>query len=486
LWLPDDPRVTAIAEMKAQRSQFTLSQMDDIIRYCLDECRLLAEVMEVVRIYAKQVDLCPSSWYGPGAIATKALNRYKVKQYKDDDLADGTGPIAAASRHAYFGGRIEMVRYGHAVGDIYAHDIVSAYPSVMSELPCLTHGTWLHDSASAGVGTRFTLGRLKYTNPEIIGFHPAPFRMEDGRVLFPWYAHGWYWWPEVELIAAMTHTDNPVQETWTWQQECDHQPFAWVPTLFSKRQALKRDGRPAERILKLALNSLYGKLAQRLGGREGAPPFHQLEWAGYITSATRAKLYRLAGTNPNSVIAFETDGVYTTEPLCENGDGSLGSWEVKHYDEIIYLQSGLYWLREGNTWVSKYRGLDPATQLADGSWEGVTASMVLEGWRNGLDSLSGRSTRFRGMATSALSPERHMEWRQWITDTKDIALYPTGKRHQSREHPNPADALIPTLALPHPYDHDTLSYPHQLSWINGVSEVQRMMDEYDLAYGEDS
>jgi DNA polymerase type B, organellar and viral len=481
LWIPDDRDVAYITGMKARRDSFSRADIEDMARYCIMECRKLGEMMSIVRTYAKQVDLCPSSWYGPGAIATKALNQHKVKNYGDRNLAEGMGPIGSAARHAYFGGRIEMVQYGHHTDNVYAHDIVSAYPSVMADLPCLAHGTWIHNAPIPG---RYTIARMKYTCPEIVGFHPIPYRLDDGRVLFPWDAHGWYWWPEALLLAAYTHEDNFLEESWTWVQECDHQPFSWVPKDFLKRQALKRDGRPAERILKLALNSLYGKLAQRLGGKIGPPPYHQLEWAGFITSTIRARMYQLASMNPASVIAFETDGVYTTEPLCENGDGSLGSWEVTQYDEIIYLQSGLYWIRKGNEWISKYRGLDPARQLEDGSWEGITKDMVLEGWRTGVDYLPGKSTRFRGMATSAISPERHVEWRQWITDTKDIALFPTGKRHQASECGNPADNLIPTIALPHGYPSDRLSAEHQLPWINGASDMQRQMDEYDRAYGE--
>src|SRR6185312_12186664 len=47
-----------------------------------------------------------------------------------------------AARLAYFGGWFEIMWHGMAAGPSYAYDINSAYPKIMSQLPCLLHGSY--------------------------------------------------------------------------------------------------------------------------------------------------------------------------------------------------------------------------------------------------------------------------------------------------------------------------------------------------------
>jgi hypothetical protein len=66
--------------------------------------------------------------------------------------------------------------------------------------------------------------------------------------------------------------------------------------------------------------------------------------------------------HPGKLIAVETDGIYTTQdPATLNltiGD-QLGQWDLSHYDEMLYVQNGLYHCRDGDKWLApKARGLD--------------------------------------------------------------------------------------------------------------------------------
>lgn len=373
--------------------------------------------------------------------------------------------MADASLHAYFGGRIEPVQYGRYEGTVYAHDIVSAYPSAMRDLPCLAHGEW-RDSRHGEV-SNFYVARMQAKTEGVI--HPLPHRLEDGRVVFPPHTSGWYWKPEAETVSPHCQL-----ESLHWHQSCNHHPFAFVDNLFTARREMKQAGNPAQLALKLVLNSLYGKTCQRLGGDVDAPPYHQLEWAGYITSSTRAKVYALAMVNPSAVVSFETDGVYATERLCEDGDGSLGSWEVTEYDEIVYVTSGLYWLRKGDTWIAKYRGLDPGS---------LSVSNVLEGWACGLSHVPAKRTRFRGMFTSTVSPERFSQWCQWVTEDPppQIALYPAGKRVVLTDA-DPSTGLQPTMAT---QPSELMSHPHRLPWRNGSFPLQDESDAESRAESEE-
>src|SRR5690606_8827472 len=112
-----------------------------------------------------------------------------------------------------------------------------------------------------------------------------------------------------------------------------------------------------------------GKLAQRVGWDEKnrrPPRSHCLPLAGWITSHCRAALYRvMVQIPPDKLIAVETDGLYTTIPpeklRMTVGDG-LGEWGYKAFEEMLYLQSGVYHRKSNGEWLSpKARGLDSAS-----------------------------------------------------------------------------------------------------------------------------
>lgn len=464
----DEEQVRRIKDMKLQRGVFTKEMEAAVMGYCHEECDLLSDLCEELRRNFLRVGYIPKSWTGPGALGAAVLDKHKVRKYGNRSLAEGVGPVAEAAMYAFFGGRIEPIRYGRYVGTVYAHDVVSAYPAGMVDLPCLAHGEWLRGSQNV-TSNGFAVMHIKGADMSD-AIHALPHRTDDGRVVFPRHTEGWYWLPEVTQSLHYT-----CDEAWTWRQMCNHQPFAFVEGLFNARREMKKAGNPAQLSLKLVLNSLYGKLCQRLGGEHKAPPYHQLEWAGYITSRCRAQVYSLAMRNPSSVISFETDGVYATAPLCEDGDGSLGSWEVTTYDEIVYVTSGMYWLRKGDKWTAKYRGLDNGSlQLDD----------VLAGWSKGLSHVEASRTRFRGMFTSVISPERFGDWGEWITEDPPprIALYPAGKRLVVTDE-DPTLGLQPTMAAQPKELH---SHPHRLPWRNGSYPLQELTDQEDREEREEN
>lgn len=462
--------ITAIEQMKKRRGTFTPEQEAEVLGYCLDECGMLVDLAERLRSMCLRVGYVPKSWTGPGALGAAVFDKHKVRKYGDRALAEGFGPVADASRHGYFGGRIEPIQYGRYIGPVYAHDIVSAYPAGMVSLPCLAHGEWKEEEGGWDDFALYHLtSRAKQDDMRLI--QPLPHRTQDGRVLFPGVTQGWYWTPEMQ--AAMLGANIEVDAVWSWHRSCEHQPFGFVEGLFNARREMKKRGDPAQLSLKLVLNSLYGKTCQRLGGERSAPPYHQLEWAGNITSQCRAAVYTLAMTAPSTVISFETDGVYATTRLCENGDGSLGSWEVTTYDEVVYVTSGVYWLRlgplyhaenkckvedcDGDHWQAKYRGLDAGS---------LSVNDVLVGWQLHEEFVDASRTRFRGMYTSVPTPERWVQWCQWVTESPPprIRLYPQGKRRAYTDE-DPSWGLQPTLAVPARTLH---SHPHKLPWLNGT------------------
>ena len=97
----------------------------------------------------------------------------------------------------------------------------------------------------------------------------------------------------------------------------DFHPFAWVQDLFDERARLiKIDPNDVTAIvIKLVLNSLYGKLAQYVG-MAGQPPSYASPWmAAAITAGTQRMLISAALTAPNAIICFAVDGIVADKKL---------------------------------------------------------------------------------------------------------------------------------------------------------------------------
>jgi hypothetical protein len=242
---------------------------------------------------------------------------------------------------------------------VIEQDINSAYPDAMRALPCLEHGKWAWTGAEIlrdePAGAVFVCP-IRFSHPREQFLCGLPFRSaKDGRLSWPRLGAGVYWSPEIRSAERLGATCEH-RAGWLYQKRCDCRPFDWVETRYAQRKALKGvQGEP----LKRGINSLYGKLAQRIG----EPPFANPVWAGLITAMTRAKLNdAIASTDPRNVVMLATDGIYTLDPLTLATGGGLGQWGVKTFASLFIVQPGLYWSpRNGEEWRPKSRGISPVT-----------------------------------------------------------------------------------------------------------------------------
>lgn len=411
----DDARLTIIREGKSSRDSFTWEEMDDkIIPYNMMELEMLTEIMDIFREDLHNTGIHPGKWHGPGAIANEALRQYGVKAVRDipEEVLD-------AAQYAYAGGRFEHFFMGRYDGRVYESDIHSAYPEAATKLPDLQYGHW--EFVETFEPGSFGVWAVEYRHREGQSNQPQPLfcRSENGSISYPCKVSGWYWTPEAELVASH------VRNGWVFRSTSTSRPFAFIEKLYEQRRIFKNQGSSTERAIKLILNSLYGKLAQTVGGKDGPPSHHQLEYAGYITSYTRAKIYKAMMQCPGAIIAAETDAVFSTKPLdLDYGEG-LGQWELKEYDSIVYLQSGFYYAATGETIVCKYRGMD-----RDGATKqpaGLPLRTVLDhlahysgagDWHR-TPSLSSFTTRFVGLG---IGLQTKSVWRSWEKNQKTVRL----------------------------------------------------------------
>jgi hypothetical protein len=206
---------------------------------------------------------------------------------------------------------------------------------------------------------RIKTHNFKYDLPS----YPFPFRTWYGAIMFPANVKGVYmrdeviggfkWFDEFErqgrLCDRRIHPGGPeirVTEAMFFVPATDEKPFAFVQELFDLRASIMAEKEDDARavILKLAINSIYGKLAQSVG-RRGDPPAFASPWmAAAITAGTRRKLIEAALTAPDSVICFNVDGIVSMKLLdvFVPPSKTLGHWEHEQAIGGVFVQSGVY------------------------------------------------------------------------------------------------------------------------------------------------
>ena len=156
-------------------------------------------------------------------------------------------------------------------------------------------------------------------------------------------------------------------------REASVRPFAFLHEIYRRRMQYKHaepyDAR--EKYYKLPPNSLYGKMAQRVGGSETkdgwkAPSTANPYYAASITANCRRRLVEAGLLDPHSVVAFMTDGIVTTRRLealpnvvNEGDERQLGDWEYAPVQGGTFLHAGVYSMRKAGKELTKTRGVDP-------------------------------------------------------------------------------------------------------------------------------
>ncbi|MGH7744514.1 MAG: hypothetical protein ACREQ5_06790 [Candidatus Dormibacteria bacterium] len=334
-----------------------------MIKYNTTENLILARLTARLNLGFVKADirLGKDQWYGPGQAASAWLDNIKAPTAAEIQEAVPEWVLEAA-RMTYYGGWFETMAHGHIPGITHEYDINSAYPYVISTLPCLLHGKWTH-----GKGHKRTHpkpGHLRIVHARLAGDFTAttgamPHRLWTGGILRPNITSGWYWWHELVASRAAGliknspegHPDYDWGDACGWQIDewveyapckCDP-PLAAIADLYQQRLAVGKNS-PEGVALKLMYNSAYGKMAQSIG----QPKYANSVYASLITAGCRTQILNAIATHPTksqSMVMVATDGVYFREPhpSLELSDSKLGAWDTKEKHNLTLMIPGIYW-----------------------------------------------------------------------------------------------------------------------------------------------
>lgn len=347
-----------IARGKSNRAVASLDV--DMHRYNALENEILARVLGRLNDGFKSlgIHLKPGQWFGPGQAAQAWL---KDRVITGKQLQECTPPdVLQFAIASYFGGWFEIMAHGPIPGITYEYDINSAYPFIISTLPCLEHGEWKEGET----GGAYTLVKAK-----VVGSDPyigaMLHRDRKGNISRPHKTEGVYWLHEIQAAQNAGIIDAvSIENSWTYYPcDCPH-PLREVRDIYQLRKEVGKKT-PLGIACKLVPNSLYGKFAQSIGN----PKFGNPIYASLITAGCRTMILNAIASHPEktrAVYMVATDGVYFgSEHPSLPISGNLGDWDREEKLRITLFKPGVYWdskarkaIAKGEAPVFKARGVN--------------------------------------------------------------------------------------------------------------------------------
>ena len=337
---------------KKQRSHYTRKFYTKYPRkirtYCIQDCIYTKQLAEHwIENFHNAFGFYPQRFISSGYLAEKVLINNDVYVPLFKEIPYTVNDIAWKS---YYGGRFEILKRGF-IGNAHLYDINSAYPYAFANIPDIIKGTWkklkkLHDDALLG------FFKIQCDIPDCEYIPPFPFK-KNNKLIFPSGKFITYC-----TLAELRACNNPkyykILDSYQYFDDNPVYPYKeFVESVYDKRMKFKMTDNPLQLPLKVILNSIYGKTAQRVGNRIGnlfSPVI-----ASTITGVSRSMLYDFVSRHDldRYVVSFATDSIITTKKLDVNST-KLGGFALENSaDDVFVLQNGIY--RFNKMW--KKRGI---------------------------------------------------------------------------------------------------------------------------------
>lgn len=340
----------------------------------LDYCRTDAALVEEMYLHSKeQFDQAGVNFEKPISCASIAVQKFsKVMSH------DVPREINNVFEKTYRGGRIECLKVGF-FPRAYLYDIHSAYPSSMAGLT-ESRGSWIPvlkegprtDAIYAAIHVRMAVDKNEYRCPVAVS--------GETQLMYPTGA--WSQWVDLDTYRLLESRGmiQKIVKGYQLVNTSDTKPFKELANLYLERQRHPEQSW----ALKVIMNALYGKVAQRIKKWVRSPHVdrdaeawrgefwtRREQWtkrtnfvyASAITSQIRKRLY--LEIPPADCIFYATDGVMTTKPIPINSGSGIGEWSVGEpvYD-LCVVGSGVYTYREASGTVrTKVRGFEVGLDL---------------------------------------------------------------------------------------------------------------------------
>lgn len=375
--------------------------------YAIKDAELVRDLWKKAMSVGENLNIPMGKPFSTGYLAQSYLDNYMT--YKP-----GLGPygMAKLAWDSYAGGRFEILKRGK-VGEVVGPDINSAYPFILSNLPDPDTLIW-KDLESPGIQEikEADFGFLDITvstNPDST-IQPFAHKIDE-IVKFPILKGVRKQVVKDIFIHALENgliEDYTIHKAWLGIDDRSNYPFQFINGLYQERKMYEAQGKEKRgKLLKIILNSMYGKTAQTTVKRRRKDPGENdnldeneyyvselslpkdirqeyengfIEWlecgswfnpflASYITGLTRLELVDKVmeyGLEDN-LIMLATDSVmieknaFDRTSFAENEiTKGLGSWDLDYTGNAFVIGAGVYEVDMGDELYTKTRGFKEA------------------------------------------------------------------------------------------------------------------------------
>ena len=292
---------------------------------------------------------------------------------------------------AYYGGRCEAFQRGYFNEKFYYYDVNSLYPKKMldTDFPHpnflktvnVCQKTFLDYEGISYIS--FSVGKIKYPILprvyNVAGFDKLVFGIGEN-------IKGWYTHIEIRKALELGYKLNKVYKTY-YSTKTINIFKDYVTDLYGRRSSLKNEHSILEIVLKLMLNSLYGKFGQKNSISElvnisdltykelvelqeklkpVAEGFFYIEkstfasftnpyFCSYVTGGARILMIDLFN---QGTIYTDTDSIITTIKIKKNISDKLGDLKLEYKcDQGYFVKSKFYMLHHADGWKVVCKGV---------------------------------------------------------------------------------------------------------------------------------
>ena len=342
-------------KMKDRRNVFGVPYYSrnkkQVRKYCISDCVLTKELSEYwISVFYQVFGFYPDNWISAGYLAEKVMlnNGLNVPKFNEIEYQ-----IQEIARNSFYGGRFELIQRGY-IGECYLYDINSAYPYALTTLFEITDGKWFN-SKKINCESKIGFFSIIADIDDSVKITPFPFRKKNRTICYPCGKFQTFvTLDEIRSIQGDCKIKVTILDSWQFipNKNCK-KPFKdFIDEQYQKRLKLKQENNPLEHPIKIILNSIYGKMAQRTNNVIGN--LFNPVIASYITGFTRAELYRFTKKYnlDKQVVAYATDSVACQKKIPRLDNKELGKMKLDKEDQdVIFLSNGFYkfdkWKKRG-------------------------------------------------------------------------------------------------------------------------------------------
>lgn len=335
---------------------YAKDHMVEYIRYCINDAVMTERLGQRFLDNLKRLQVMPKNMISPAGMAEV----YVRKNVQYPSIQFFTGKYERLLKHAYesyYGGRFELLKKGYFDKKMFVNDINSAYPFAMTQLQDPTVGEWKKvDRPHRDRPYQFIRGTFFIVQDTI---SPFPNRLKNGLIVFPngrieSTVTGEEFWFALDN-NLIRHYE--IKECWEFTPSRAVFPLqSMMERLYNYRKQLKAEGDELEQVVKIIINSTYGKMLQKVkkGNRYKAGRLFNPVMGSYVTAKCRVQLLEQALKRQDDIVGFATDSIFSTKKLPGIPvNNRLGGWDEDKYKEALMIMSGVYSLKHKNPQKNK-------------------------------------------------------------------------------------------------------------------------------------